>query len=241
MKLPRIDPAEVVEVIDRELRRLDPGGGPGRGAGSRPGLSPAEPININDLPSHRFADDLPPFSFQDRYRLDTFLAYHDEEFITNAYRGILKRHPDPVGRDHYLGALRSGSLSKIEILGRLRLSPEGRSKGVRIQGLFLPFAVQTCYHLPVVGYGARLLVGLVRLPTIIANWQRFEAFFHARCHRLDRNRRDESKLLAARINDLVDGQNDLLAQIEDLKTRLEQLEAVIPGTDANAPVDEPGD
>jgi O-antigen chain-terminating methyltransferase len=63
------------------------------------------------------------------------LKYDDEEFIKIAYRTILKREPDPGGYNNYLSLLRQGSLSKTQILGKLRYSPEGRQIGVKIKGL----------------------------------------------------------------------------------------------------------
>jgi len=67
--------------------------------------------------------------------IDDLLMFDDEDFIRNAYRTILRREPDGVGFNHYLSKLRSGSLSKSAILGRLRYSSEGNRLGVKIKGL----------------------------------------------------------------------------------------------------------
>jgi SAM-dependent methyltransferase len=109
------------------------------------------------------------------YELHDFLDYHDEAFIVNAYRGVLKREPDPTGLGSFLPRLRSGDYSKIEILGRLRFSPEGRKAPVRIKGLWFPFVVQTAYRLPLLGYAISWFNFVMRLPVLIKNLQRFEA------------------------------------------------------------------
>src|ERR1035437_6757815 len=64
--------------------------------------------------------------------LERLLAFRDVEFIYAAYCHILHRDPDPTGFAYYLGSLRSGSLTRLEILVCLRFSEEGRQVGVLI-------------------------------------------------------------------------------------------------------------
>jgi len=120
------------------------------------------------------------FSVAERYALNDFLALHDRDFIEAAYRGVLQRRPDPDGDAYYLGALRRGELSKIEILGRLRYSPEGRKLKVPVHGLFAAFATQHSYRIPVLGRLLATLSALLRLPLIVRNLQRLESYQHAR-------------------------------------------------------------
>jgi SAM-dependent methyltransferase len=120
------------------------------------------------------------FRTAERYALNDFLALHDRDFIEAAYRGVLRRRPDPDGEAHYLGALRRGDLSKTEILGRLRYSPEGRKLKVPVQGLFATFAVQHSYRIPVLGRCLATLSAILRLPLIVRNLQRVESYQHAR-------------------------------------------------------------
>ena len=131
------------------------------------------------------------------YRLEEFLRYHDREFIINAYRGILKRDPDPEGFEHYLQNLRSGQMSKVEILGRLRFSPEGKGKGVKIEGLIVPLALALSYKVPVIGYFSRLFVGIANLPTIIKNFERFEVAQYFRWQEFqDRLHRNQERIIS---------------------------------------------
>ncbi len=119
----------------------------------------------------------PPFQPHDDdiYHVNDLLQYHDQKFIQNAYRAILKRGPDAAGYKGFIEGLRSGRLNKIDILARLRYSSEGRAKNVRTEGLLLPAVVRMGYRLPILGYLLHLLVGIMRLPPMIRNQQQFEA------------------------------------------------------------------
>lgn len=148
-----------------------------RGQGSPPAYCGEESLvhalSIPQLSKPRFVP-------AERYHLNDFLALHDEDFLDAAYRGVLKRGGDIQGRAHFLACLRDGTLSKIEILGRLRYSPEGRRQRVPIKGLLPAFAVQHAYRLPVVGGLVAFAVALVRLPRMARNLQGLEAYQHQR-------------------------------------------------------------
>ena len=115
------------------------------------------------------------------YALADFLRYHDEDFIRNAYRGVLRREADATGLDAFLHQLRVGERSKTEILGRMRYSREGRATGVRIRGLPVAFALRTARRVPVVGRALGVAQYLLRLPDLVRNHERLEAvMFHQR-------------------------------------------------------------
>ena len=83
--------------------------------------------------------------------LADLLKRDDEEFIRNAYNVILRREADYQGFNHYLSKLRSGQLNKMEILGRLRYSKEGREKDKIIKGLFMHLLIRSFYRIPMRG------------------------------------------------------------------------------------------
>ncbi len=114
------------------------------------------------------------FSNRHTYHLAEFTRFHDRVFIDTACAGVLKREPDPKLAQDYLQQLREGQLSKIEILGRLRFSTEGRRQGVQVQGLFWPFVVLSLGKLPILGYPFRFLTALARLPRLFRNLQILE-------------------------------------------------------------------
>jgi SAM-dependent methyltransferase len=112
------------------------------------------------------------------YQLSEFLSFHDEDFIHSAYLGILCREPDVQGYSRYLHGLRQGELGKVDVLGCLRYSPEGDSVGTSVYGLRVAFAIRKALRLPIVGYVLSLANYLFRLPTIVRNFERFEAYEH---------------------------------------------------------------
>jgi O-antigen chain-terminating methyltransferase len=116
---------------------------------------------------------------KDAYRLEDFLCFHDVDFVSNAYRGILRREPDDSGMGQYLTELRAGRIAKTEIIGRLRFSAEGRAARVPVRGLAMPFALRTACRIPIAGPILGMLQYLIRLPILVRNHERLEAvLFH---------------------------------------------------------------
>ena len=68
------------------------------------------------------------------YSLTEFLVFSDEAFVRHAYRALLKREPDGEGAGLFLRHLKSGDLSKEEIVAEILGSAEGRQAGVQIEG-----------------------------------------------------------------------------------------------------------
>ncbi|HEX8887774.1 MAG TPA: methyltransferase domain-containing protein [Pyrinomonadaceae bacterium] len=113
-------------------------------------------------------------SEDDHYHVNDFLKFHDHLFVWNAYRAILKREPDEPGLQEFLGKLRSGRFSKIDILSTLVSSPEGRRNGVRIDGLGWPAFFRKLYRVPLIGYFFELFASIARLPMIVRGQRQFE-------------------------------------------------------------------
>ncbi|MFN2494056.1 MAG: methyltransferase domain-containing protein, partial [Pyrinomonadaceae bacterium] len=116
----------------------------------------------------------PKFPPRQNYQVTDLLAFYDEPFVRNAYAAILKREPDDSGFATYLENLRSGRVSRIDVLASLRFSPEGRSKDVKIEGLSKPAAFRKLYRLPVIGYLFELAVNLLRLPALVVDLRKLE-------------------------------------------------------------------
>lgn len=68
--------------------------------------------------------------------VNELLIGNSNEFLINAYRLILNRDPDPVGYNNYMGRLDKTHGNRINVLGSLRYSEEGRRNAVKINGLF---------------------------------------------------------------------------------------------------------
>lgn len=101
------------------------------------------------LPAVRFQ---PPFEPNLRrvFHYRELSRYHDREFVENAYLALLRHRPDPQGAATYCGMLRRG-ISRIEILLRLRFSPEGRSQRVRLHGVIRPLLLALPVRIPFLG------------------------------------------------------------------------------------------
>ncbi|WP_448383761.1 methyltransferase domain-containing protein [Desulfosoma sp.] len=72
-------------------------------------------------------------------------------FLEKAYRSVLHRSADEAGLAFYGGALRSGKMTKAEVIAHLRFSPEGRSRGVRVSGMWGPLFLAAMRKIPVFG------------------------------------------------------------------------------------------
>ena len=119
-------------------------------------------------------------------RIADFLDAHDEGFIRDAYSVILGRSPDPEGSKHFLWRLRSGKWSKIDVLGQLRYSKEGRAKGVHVAGLGWSFALHRLLRIPVLGPVVGWGYYLVSLPNAIHSIRRSTASAERRDYELGR-------------------------------------------------------
>ncbi len=133
---------------------------------------------------------LPPLKLQpelekrDRYHLNDLLGFHDEVFLRNAYKAILKREPDDSGMAHFLKNLRNGRYSKLDVLYSLRFSAEGQNANVPIGGLGKRSVLRKMYRVPVAGYLLRLVVAVARLPVLITNFRRLESHTMAQLERV---------------------------------------------------------
>ena len=178
----QIDPAQLdVDAMMREIRaeiegRMAPSRSASRvAAGSVTDVVAGAPVMFGRLGEPK--ETLPE---KREYALGDFLCFHDEDFIRNAYRGILGREPDPEGGSRFLAQLRDGNLAKVEVLGRIRYSPEGRAAKVMVKGLIVPFAIRTTRRIPVLGHLLAVGQYVFRLPNLVKNLERLESvvFFH---------------------------------------------------------------
>jgi SAM-dependent methyltransferase len=135
------------------------------------GLSPADtdapaPIALQ-LQEPESLSVQPEFQNQggERCHISDLLPFQDRSFVSAAYQMLLHRAPDADGLRHHLENLRRGA-SKIEILGDIRYSPEGRRAAVRIAGLAWPYGVQKACNLPLLGGLITLGVEFLNMPQL---------------------------------------------------------------------------
>lgn len=90
--------------------------------------------------------------------LRELLEPHDRVFVRRAYLTVLGREPDPEGDAYYTARLRGG-IARLQVLGQLRRSPEGRAHDPRIAGLDRAIRRHRRGGIPVLGPLFRLLEG----------------------------------------------------------------------------------
>lgn len=158
-----------------------------------------------------------PLPVQAAYVLQDLLRFSDEDLVDNAFRILLRRPPSIEDRAHYLRALRSGSVGKVEMLGNIRFSEEGRANSVHVDGLLLPYKMHKWRRVPVLGWFLAMAIAIYRLPRLFAHLQRMEAAAAQESHELGRA-----------LNGLAGAVDDhftlLLERLETLASRLTKRE-----------------
>ena len=153
------------EAAERSLRACGAGAPAEPSIAHRKALAPL-PADLDGLPR--------PLT------LAQYRDFHDETFLRLVYREVLKREPEPAAMAEYLGKLRGGAASKLDVLAAIRYSEEGRRAGVEVPGLDRASKLNRLFRLPVIGYALQVLNAMVRLPAVMANHERLEADVHRR-------------------------------------------------------------
>jgi SAM-dependent methyltransferase len=159
-----------------------------------------------------------------RYALQDLLCHQDRDFIHVAYLAVLGRPPDANGFDTYLRLLRSGS-SKLEVIGYLHESPEGRQAGRSIRGLAVHNFMAKLVRLPVIGIVGRFVEALRTRDATERQQRILTGYIFAQLEQ-SRNATESSQHLV----------NRALAELESGYTKLGAYAATKSGYDALAQV-----
>jgi hypothetical protein len=103
-----------------------------------------------------------PFPARRKYALGEFLDLEKERFVRAVYQGLLRRAPEPAELADGLDRLRSGRLTRVELLVALRRSPEGRRHGVKVADLDRRRRLERLRRLPLLGPVVAWAVALIR-------------------------------------------------------------------------------
>jgi O-antigen chain-terminating methyltransferase len=109
------------------------------------------------------------------YHVNDFCFYHDEIFIENIFKGLLKRKPDAEEMNHYLLLARQGQMSKKEIVAKIRFSKEGRKRGIIVKGLKIPYMIMLIGKIPLIGFIFKIIMAIIRLPSLMTQIRQLEA------------------------------------------------------------------
>lgn len=188
---PGVDIDKIKACIQKEVARY-------KAADNENSFEPGPVFESSPPPFDDTPDQDQPLTIDGCVNKAQLMQFHGQEFINKAYISILKREPDYQGKALYLDKLHNGELTKIEILGRLRYSKEGRIKQVKINNFLLPFLVKTAFKIPVLGRGLRIISAIINLPVILQNIQRIENTAIARYELMD----ERDTITAERISTL---------------------------------------
>ncbi|HEX5873898.1 MAG TPA: methyltransferase domain-containing protein [Pyrinomonadaceae bacterium] len=156
------------------------------------------------------------------YHVSGFTKYHDRDFVTNAYRAILKREPDEAGFLHNLTLLRSGVYNKIDILSSLRYSDEGKLNNVTIKGLRFPAAVRTLERIPIAGYLLQMLIVLARLPAMVRHQREFQGYLVAQQLAIADHLNDTQRAVTGELDRHTSSLATIPDQLHALETRVNE-------------------
>lgn len=97
-----------------------------------------------------------------------FLDIPDNLFIEHAYRLILRRPSDPSGKKFFESLLLSRQFTRIEVMGALRYSAEGKRICTHIPGLlWLYIAIRLRKKIKLLGYILQLPFLFLALPIVL--------------------------------------------------------------------------
>jgi len=108
------------------------------------------------------------------YEMHDFNKYYDIKFIENAFEKILNRKANEEEKVYYLNLLRSGNLSKTEIIVSIYNTTEAKQNNTKILGIKKRSLVAKIFQLPIFGYIFKSIFYLVTLPRFIRRINAFE-------------------------------------------------------------------
>jgi O-antigen chain-terminating methyltransferase len=168
---------------------------------------------------------------RDHYTLADFFRFDDEDFVDVVYRTLLRRPANDAGSKDYLAALRSGAVSKVEVLGLIRFSDEGMKHSVHVDGLLLPYRLHRWRRIPVLGWFLGMGMALARLPGLSRRLQVIEA---STAHETQALGRWVNRLDAAVARRLLHAEGERRGLREDLARANDEIRKIVVAQNAIA-------
>jgi O-antigen chain-terminating methyltransferase len=173
---------------------------------------------------------------KDGYEPEELLRYHDEEFIQAAYYAVLRRAPDPQGKEHYLRILRTGKNNKKEILGMLMASKEAKRYGVKVKGIGIHGWIGKAKRIPAVGFLLEWLIAFLTLPRKFRHLQEHTNYLIAQNQMLAKQFNETADLLEERLRQQEEQQQNetrkLAKKHHELQTQMDQAIQALDAMDA---------
>jgi O-antigen chain-terminating methyltransferase len=177
-----------------------------------------------------------PVKIKPAYELSELLLHSDRAFVEGAYLAVLRRLPDASGMATYLSQLRSGEMTKVEVLAALRWSPEGLARGIHVNGLLAPYLLQKWQRRRVIGPVLRWATGLLRVSDFADRAKKIEAVQAAEIQDLGRLVNALTRQVQARLMRIEEQGHDWSEESRlsghEIGAQLEQLRVQVSGLDA---------
>ena len=161
-------------------------------------------------------------------------GFHSVGFVERAFIALLGRPADADSIQAQMALLGAGR-SKIEILGNLRWSPEGRARAVNVPGLLPRYLLVKLGSLPVIGHLVESAIALASVASIARHQRAADSFHYARVEAVDQQTRN----LLSQIETLGEANAQLRRENQALATelaatreRFEPMQASIDATSA---------
>ena len=146
------------------------------------------------------------------YIMHDFIKFYDEEFVNNTYNLLFFRNPTDKEKEHHLSVLRSGKVSKTEIVLSLYYSKEAREQNIIILGVKKRYLIMLLYKIPFVGYLAKTTYTLLTLPKLLERIASHENLFYSKIQYQEMKQSNfEAQLQTKASNDAI---SDLTSQLQ---------------------------
>lgn len=153
---PKLTVVSLIDIVKREAARRD---------GSSVDAPPDKAANPQLITSNEIS---PKYLVATpRRHVRDFVPLLGEEFVHEAFKTLLWRPADLQAKEAYLAAIACGRASRWEILLRIRLSAEGRTRGVGISWLFPAALFSIMFRLPILGLCLNATAHALSLPTYL--------------------------------------------------------------------------
>ena len=167
------------------------------------------------------------------YSIDELCAENYTLFVERAFHALIRRPVEPDTRSALIRRMAAG-VSKVEILGDLRYSPEGRAVGARIPGLRRAYLLAKLFNIPFAGFVAEWFFCIARLPTQARQQRAQETYQAGRVHVLGEQCAvigqrlaaivGEQAALAKRVAAMAGGEDGLRSLVDAQTRQLERIE-----------------
>lgn len=151
--------------------------------------------------------------------VDELLDFNDEEFVENVYNIVLNRDVDEEGKVYYLEELRTGNLSKLQIIALLHFSDEGKEQNIAISGIKTQYIILKLSKIPILGSFFKIIHYVIILPKIVTQINKSENYLNRELTLNNERHYELEKTIESKIDNLIQKK----AEKKDVEIYLESV------------------